>query len=299
MNGIVRAKAIDGVELAGYLIDEAALTSTAVLFLHGMYENFYLPLFIEPLAEACRKVGTAFLSGNTRAHDYFVYCRKWVSKREFSWVPQGGAREVFSNCLLDIDSWLSLLERKGHDRVLLVGHSHGALKAAYYSSERPDDTRVIALGLLSPSDDQLIQQGALGARYPEALELANEMIARGEGQALMPSWVYGNPMTAEMYADVFSPNADLAMFSFRTPRSQSRKLARIKVPVQVVFAAHDAATGESTTDQAMEFITRSFCNASRLVTTILPDTDHQYRNKEGELAAAVTCFLDEVISENI
>ncbi len=284
---LVRTLTPDQLELSGFIISPEIKSEVAFLFIHGMYENFYLPLFVQLLYEILTANGYAFLTANTRAHDYLIHCRKWHDKKSFTWETQGGVREIFSNCIYDIEGWLKFLEKNGWKHVVIIGHSHGALKAAYFAINRQNEPRLNAICLISPSDDVGIQKCNLDKRYDDALVIARKMVSNGRGQDIMPSWVYGNPMNAAMYLDIFDKNSDLAIFRFDKPSEGFHKLQNIKVPVLTIFAENDKATSTVKSNRALELIEANLNNSRSFEGRIISETDHQYRGKENALAEVI------------
>ena len=50
----------------------------------------------------------------------------------------GGGWERFDESPHDVDAWITLATSLGYERVVLIGHSLGALKVAYYQARRQD-----------------------------------------------------------------------------------------------------------------------------------------------------------------
>src|SRR6267142_3550597 len=100
---LARCLTPDRLELEGFLAEPQQEEQPVVfLYLPGMFENFYLPLFVDWLANQITANGFYFLTANTRAQDYLVYFRKWEDENSFTWVQEGGSFEIFSNCIPDI-----------------------------------------------------------------------------------------------------------------------------------------------------------------------------------------------------
>ena len=50
----------------------------------------------------------------------------------------GAARERFEGCVPDIRAAIDLMADRGYDRIVLLGHSKGGVKAAYYLAQTGD-----------------------------------------------------------------------------------------------------------------------------------------------------------------
>jgi pimeloyl-ACP methyl ester carboxylesterase len=259
-----------------------------------MFENFYLPLFITPLAHSITAIGSFFLTVNTRAHDYIIYCRRQQDTNSFTWERQGGSYEIFSNCLLDIEGWLTFSEALSA-KVVLMGHSHGALKATYYAIHRNQDSRIIGIILLSPSDDIGLQERHLGSRYYETLTLARTMVNEGKGDELMPNWAYGDAVSATMYVDMFSEKSDLAIFRFDEPSVGFKDLKQVRVPTLAVFGESDKATSSVSSQTAIDLIKASLTPNVPFEGRIVRGGNHHYLGHEREMAEYITDWATRVI----
>lgn len=289
---LVRCRTPDNIELEGIFANvNYRDNNPTVLHLHGMFENFYLPLFIDPLSAKITSTKSPFLTVNTRAHDYIIYCRRW-NNREYTWDQQGGSHELFSNCLQDINGWIDFLEKRGIDDLILSGHSHGALKAAYYNLNTNKDC-IKGLCLISPSDDIGLQKRALEGEYNKALDIAEEMNDEGRGDEFMPSWVYDNPVTAKMYLDMFSSESELDMFRFDEPSSGFKRFNDIRIPVLTIFAENDKATSSKSSEIAIELINEKMANCPSFQGKVIENTEHHYYQKENELAETVSSWITE------
>lgn len=145
---------------AGALLEAASPVNQvpgvdAVLMMHGNSLNFYHPFF-RYFAEQLAAIGCATLRANNRGHDVIhrpVGVRDNVSALESFHVEPaayfGTACEAFDDCRRDWRAWLTFLWDRGYRRLLLWGHSRGAVKTAYYLAIE-HDPRVQACILASP-----------------------------------------------------------------------------------------------------------------------------------------------------
>lgn len=282
---LVRAISPDGVELRGFLSEPDRAGGILFLHLHGMFNNFYLPLYLTPLFDALAENKFRLLTANTRANDFLMYLRRYSTNAEFEWIRAGGSYETFSDCLLDIDAWLALCESLSV-RVVLMGHSHGALKVAYYAFKRVLPQHVVGQILLSPSDDISMQRQRLGERFDEALALASSIIGRN-GEEMMPDWAYGYPVSAKMYLDMFGETSELGLFRFDDASSMLNAPARFSVPTLVVFGERDKSTSSLSSQAAIERIQRSLAQSVDVTGQVVRGADHYYHGAETELARVV------------
>lgn len=239
---LLRAITSDGLELQGLLFcPEDAMAETSVLHVHGLAGNFYENRLIDYVAEAVTAGGMNFLTANNRGHDYISDFINEHGTAGAEYRQIGGIYEVFDESTLDIKAWIDLLVARGSEKVVLQGHSHGALKVTYYLS-RMQDPRVIGLILLSPSDDFGCQRDCIGERFDEALAAADEMIRDGNGANLMAAEYFHYPVSAITYKDIFKKDSSLDMFNLsRTDTDDFPEIESVMAPTLVIVGSVDEA----------------------------------------------------------
>jgi pimeloyl-ACP methyl ester carboxylesterase len=199
---LVKAVTADGLRLDGAW-QPATVNETAglpaVLCLHGAGSNFYAGGLFERLSETLRGAGYPVLRVNTRGHDGY-----FVARTSAGGVRLGVGYEIVDQCRLDIQSWLEWLAQRSHDRVAVVGHSLGAIKAVYFQAHAAD-ARVAAVVALSPPrlSYRAFQAGASDVFGP-TLRQARRMAAEGRGQEVLES-TFPFPMliAAEAFLDKY------------------------------------------------------------------------------------------------
>jgi len=294
---LARVTTSDHLDLQGFLAEPREASSDIIfLHIHGMFENFHIPLFIESLAANLVEAGHSFLTMNTRAQDYHVELRKWDDGKP-TWAEWGGSYEIFRNCLIDINAWVNFCATHLGKRVVLMGHSHGALKAAFYCARGRDTAGIVGLVMLSPSDDVGGQRQNLGGRYDEALSFAQNWVQNGRQRDILPSWLYGEAVTAEMYLDMFRLESDVAIFPFHDMRTANGAAAEVHHPTLAVFAESDVATAGVQSNSAIDIIRKAMTAASRVDGVVIAGTNHQYAGHEEELAQAVVEWCERLSAD--
>jgi pimeloyl-ACP methyl ester carboxylesterase len=178
-------KTSDNERLHGALLTPANRASDlALVFVHGVAMNFYLPplfLFGQELA-AC---GYHCFSINTRGHDWI--CRAG-NLNKFG----GSAFENLDDCLADLDGALAFLSSRGYRRFVLIGHSLGAIKSIIYQGTR---RRSDIAGIVSCSAPRQFysERIARQPKFRELIEQAESMVAGGKGEELMSVAVGATP----------------------------------------------------------------------------------------------------------
>jgi pimeloyl-ACP methyl ester carboxylesterase len=239
---LCRTMTADGLELQGFMASpEGGKPIGGVIHVHGLAGNFYENRFVDSVAAAVAARDLCFLTINTRGRDYLsdFICEKPDGTKTYSQI--GGIHEVFEDCLADIDAWVGFLRAGGTRRIVLQGHSHGALKVAYYLFRRPDPG-IAGLILLSPSDDFGCQRARIGERFDEALQVARRMVGGGKGRDLMPEAYFHYPVSANTYLDIFDEGSKLRMFNLsRTDSREFKELGSIGLPVLALVGSVDEA----------------------------------------------------------
>ena len=90
----------------------------ALLFVHGVAMNFYLPPLFTLGNELASRGFHSFVI-NTRGHD-------WISRAGNLAKFGGAAYENLGDCLPDLDGALEHLQQRNYRRFVLIGHSLGA-----------------------------------------------------------------------------------------------------------------------------------------------------------------------------
>ena len=167
----------DDETLHGLLFTPADKSSDlALLFVHGVAMNFYLP----PLAVFGQAIAERGYHGfviNTRGHD-------WINRAGNLTAFGGATYETFEDSAMDLDGALECLNRQGYKRFILIGHSLGCIKSLMYQGSR---RRRDVVGIVSCSCPKQFYS-ARAMEQPEFKQLmaqAEEMVAQGKGEEIL------------------------------------------------------------------------------------------------------------------
>ncbi|MFO7675477.1 MAG: alpha/beta fold hydrolase [bacterium] len=290
----VRFLTSDGLELQGLYVPAERAGAPALAHVHGLDGNFYENRFIDALAASCRYRGLGFLTFNNRGHDYLADLLVDGGEGQPACYRQGGGmHETLGECVEDIRAALAWLSGRGHRRLVLEGHSHGALKALHYLHVT-GDPRVAALALLSPSDDLAVARERLGDRFEAGRELAAELVANGRGGELMPDACYPHPTSAATFHDCLRPGSIALSFNLsRTDREEFPELVSVRVPAFLAVGTE----AEAFTLPAAVFVDRAadaLANAPSFHCAVIEGAPHNYLGHEDKLAAAVGRWLESI-----
>lgn len=164
----------DGVELAGILVDPHVATRWGAVVVHGISLNHEVGLNLE-LCAILAAQGVSSLSVDMRWHDGY---------------DRGVLRDTtFEDTLPDLRAAVQLLAERGVERVVLLGHSLGSQRIAYYHVATRDP-RVAGLVFVEPArvdfDCHRTLKLAWGAeRVLELLRKAQALCDEGRGETVM------------------------------------------------------------------------------------------------------------------
>ncbi|KKQ78233.1 MAG: hypothetical protein A3A96_00915 [Candidatus Zambryskibacteria bacterium RIFCSPLOWO2_01_FULL_39_39] len=253
-------------------------SKTIFLNIHGTASNFYEEYFIEVLTEKLAHQGISMLSTNNRGTGVYD-----------AWQGNGAAVEKFSDCLIDIDSWIEFALEQGYEKIILSGHSLGTEKITYYMIRGKYAGKVSALVLLAPatssgSEPLLVQD------YEKKIEYARNLVREDKGKVFLDRNAYGNimPKSAESYVDFsdLNPEFDDALPFHKKHLPSFRK---IKIPILAVIGDQEEYTVIPITE-ALDLIRKENSNAK---TVQILDCDHDFQDNEEKLSEILIQFLGE------
>lgn len=269
---LVRVMTPDGIELQG-LNDKGAgrAAHAVVVHLHGTWGNFYGNPFIDHFADFYPRRGYSFMTVNTRGHD------------------EGSISERFENCLSDIQTWLEFAARLGYRRVILQGHSLGALEAVYYLTSSQSLNRVQALILLSPFDIIAFYcSGDITVRQDRLVKV--KAIASTDPNALVPKDVWDMWLiSAGTYLDLVDFNTKADIFPFRTGTLTGMPLSQVGLPVFAAVGGNDFAAFPSPKAEVEQLNQLPQVHA-----VLINGAPHNFAQHEGELLNKISSWLKRI-----
>ncbi|HEX4990139.1 MAG TPA: alpha/beta hydrolase, partial [Candidatus Binatia bacterium] len=193
----------------------------ALMFVHGVAMNFYLP----PLAifgqELAQRRHHSFVI-NTRGHD-------WIARVGNLTKFGGSAYENLEDCLLDFDGALDYLHKQGYRRFVFVGHSLGAIKSIIYQGTR-QRADVVSIVSCSAPKQFYSERVSRQPGFRETIEKAETMVAEGRGEELLSIAVGATP-------GIFSARTHLDKYG-RDDRNDCRPYAkRIGCPLLAIVGS--------------------------------------------------------------
>jgi pimeloyl-ACP methyl ester carboxylesterase len=269
---LVYAESEDGYLLEGALFTPASGGRDAlpVVWMHGFTGHFAEQHQVT-IGRRLAARGHLFLTGNNRGHHVGTYL---ANLRGGEPLRGGGYWERFEDAPHDLSAWIGFVTGLGFPRVVLVGHSLGALKVVHYLGNRSDDR---IAGLVSASGP--VRLGQRLREAPERAALAERMVADGRGDELLPG--DGTPFGTSAANLLSRLRADLDVYGLV---ASDPPVARVRCPLLFVLGSEEPNIG---LEADLETLRRNARAASRVDTLYVPGADHLYRGREDAVAEAL------------
>jgi dienelactone hydrolase len=272
---LVTVESADGLSLNGFEVVTPHQSGAGIVWLHGFGVGYDLPECVRLGRELAAR-GVGFIAGNVRGHDGGVVAYRRSGNREEA-VRAGSWWEVFEDSARDVAAWMDHARRLSFTKLVLAGHSFGALKAVYYAtSEKPPDLG--GLALVSPS---------FGLRHLDAqvAALAMALVAEGRGEELLPagSWPRGFG-TDTVSAQTYASWSRVAPGFFGEPPT---RFGDIICPLLVVYGASGDVGGREDIDGFAAQAT----SAPRFDWLVIQGLRHRYAGAEAALAEALDRWI--------
>lgn len=192
----------DRARLNGFLVSaqpQPAGFADAALVIHGLAGNFYGSTLLLEIASRLERMGISALLANTRGHDFLNWTL--IGGRTGT---AGAAVEDVDDCRADIAGWVRFLVAQGYRRILLVGHSLGAIKSLYSQAHQPA-AEVVGIVAVSPTrlNSHQFLASPSAEKFRETLQRCESLIEAGQGDQLLqvdfpfPTWISARAYVAK------------------------------------------------------------------------------------------------------
>jgi pimeloyl-ACP methyl ester carboxylesterase len=226
---LVEVKTVDGMTLGGAYFApsdvERSSSVDAVCFFHGDGGHFYRPLSLE-LGQRLAEQGIAFLAANRRGHDI-------VAAGARGGPPKGYAFESVDESRLDYAAWLELLRDRGHGRIVIGGHSGGAVRSVYAQAKEQFED-VVAVIPVSPGEYD--HKGLIELHPQEFLKVYNDAsheVAEGRPDTFFtPGMPWGSTWSAGAFVDCFNTDNRYSVTS---------RASEVECPVMFIFGSEECS----------------------------------------------------------
>ncbi|HEU0169760.1 MAG TPA: hypothetical protein VFS62_18445 [Chloroflexota bacterium] len=263
---IVPITTADGLELHLIYEPPAHPDGLVVLATHGVDANFAMPPYL-PLARRLHQAaGVGYALLNNRGHDRVNRIRGRLL---------GSAYETFEDAAVDLTAAADWLAERGHRRLILSGHSLGALKVTYAQVHAPH-ANVVAL---APLSGPCLVEEHDPTEIDAWLDQARQLVDTGHGQDLIwarpPADRPGPPapFSAATYLNKYAAGANTRILQY---------VHRVAVPCLFLAGEREARFAQHARDL------HAACRAPKAL-RIIPGATHYYPENEPAVAEA---FLD-------
>lgn len=280
MNPLVAFETPKRYQLQGVWLG-ASRARSVYIFIHGLTGNLFSRADIA--AELARDPDTACLLFNNRGHAYVSPLRTAKKSRKFL---GGTAHEVFAESRDDIAGAVAFAKSRGASRIVLIGHSTGCQKAAFYLAGKPDIAVKGAVLLAPLSDYAGILKEMPAARYKRVLATVRAR-AKKDPHALLAPSLSPTPIDAQRWLSLYTPESAEEIFTYASARAP-KTLRKTRVPLLAIFAAKDQYADRPARELAAWF--RSARPAQPIQARIIEAPDHSFTGASEAVADAIRAF---------
>lgn len=277
--------ASDKLILTGFLYNQNK-RDRAILYLHGMGSTM-LGGPLQAMCSAAISSKAALFTFNNRGAGTLTRFKRINGKKTES-VNTGTACERFEDCIYDIEGAIRFLKSKGYSQIILVGHSTGCQKAAYYQSLKKDK-RVKAIILLAPCDDMGVAKREWGKQYNWLISFCKKRTKQGKGDI---------PLVDDARTESFSPKRILSAMSIQGREANIfnydkpiKIINKLKLPILAILGKKEqyAVIPPS---KMLSMIAKEFRNT--LSSAVLIPGNHNFIGGEKELENAIVNWLKKI-----
>lgn len=277
---LVFADTEDGFTHAGVLFEPAGRrAATLVVWLHGIHLQFCEPEYVA-IGRAVAGKRTAFLSANTRGHDFGA----WMRGRSGLKLA-GSGWELLHECTADLEAWLRFAAGEGYDSLVLAGHGFGGSKIVYHLSEHHEPA---VRGIILASCASIVRDPVL----PELSARAEAMVQEGRGMDLLPWGTRPGVMTSTVSAQVHVARARLH-HDLYGDSDQPPALTRIRVPTLAWFGEQEVTPGREV-DRFLKTTAQNLTASPLVEIKLLPATSYLYTGSEAVVAREILQWVGRI-----
>ncbi len=266
---------LDGVLIPAADAANSALGVDCLLCLHGTGSNFYASALFNGLTPHLLEAGLPLARVNTRGHDLIATSAGRI---------HGSTYERVSDCVLDLQAWLGLLASRGYQRIGLLGHSLGALKAIYAlaQGDLPGVTRLLAISPPWLSHSRF-SAGRKSVLFRMTFADAQAHVDAGSGETLMEV-LFPLPyvVTASGYVDKYGADE-----RYHVPRL----LTSVRTPTLVTFGTEELGEGGAFAGLPEEIERLAAAGKTAAEVRVIAGANHQYLGCHAELAGQLLRWL--------
>jgi len=257
-----------------------------IVWVHGIGSSMFSKLDI---SEKLTGSKTAVLVFNNRGHDTVSRIAYANETRIGATELGGGASEVFTDCVDDIQGAINFAKKNGGKEIYLAGHSTGCQKSIYWAS-RTRGRGVKGIILLAPISDLSADMYLQGKRKVErAIKAARIMVKQGRKHEFLAPKLWPELVDAQRFLSLHTIDSAEEIFSYSQPKKNPRSFKSVQLPTLAIFAENDEFADRPAEKLASWF--ESHSQSKRFKTAIIPGVYHGFKGAERKVAKAIREFI--------
>ncbi len=236
------------------------------------------------VAESLLELGHDTCRVNTRGRDPIAY---FATPGGTSRI--GAAYEMISDCQDDIDAWVDFFRKRGYERIGIIGHSLGAVKAAHVVRNQ-DSLGIHFLICISPprlAPSILAKDSRYGSSYAEDLRQAEEKVKIGQPETLL-TIRYPQPM-------LISAATFLDKYGQSDRYDYVQMASQIEVPCLWCFGDQEVRGDRASFRDCDQVLKARIGGKSNHVLAIVANADHAYSMARAELKLEICRWISDKI----
>jgi pimeloyl-ACP methyl ester carboxylesterase len=195
----------------------------------------------------------------------------------------GAAMEMVDECRLDVAGWIRFLRERGRQRILLAGHSLGAIKAVYSQAHEPSGDVVGVIAASPPRlSYQAFRNSLESSQFFESISTAERMVKERRGDKLFTArFPFPLLISASSYIDKYGPAERYNILKFAD---------KLKCPSLFTYGSKELET--SIAFAGMPEALKNLPQPPRsLDVEVIEGADHNYSGVTDRLAAAMSRWI--------
>ena len=277
----------DNIKLSG-LVSQGDKEKIAHIFIHGFETDFYSHSFYHSITQKLTEQGNSCILTQHRGTGLYTE----FIKEDGDGVYIGSFHEKIEDAHLDISAFVEYLLSKGFQKISLIGHSLGTIKAVRYLFEGKYKDKISSLVLLSPFDKNAWIHKKSHGKWSENLKIAEQKISSGAGDEIVPIPEWEDyPVTFNTYYSWYNQTDLSCIWDFYRKDYNFPILNQISIPVKVILGNNDEfmdfpeyyVSPKSALDKIKENIENS-------ETVLLNGCDHVFLGFEEQLSEEIASF---------
>ena len=258
---------------------DRSLPVDTLICLHGVGSNFYGSSLYEALTPAWLAAGLNVLWVNTRGHDLAYGAALRLGRR---WM--GAAFETVDDCRLDVAAWIELAKSRGAQRIGLVGHSLGGIKAVYSQANEPNPSVARLIALSPPRLSYLFfKNDPNGAAFFDAITTAQKHLDEGKHDTIIRvQYPFPLLITAGGYVEKYGPAERYNIVNH---------VSRLVCPSLFAYGELEIESGAVSFAGVPDALRAAARPDQSLAVAVIPAADHNYSRAAAALSAKIAEWL--------